>query len=162
MAVSKAGPLLLPISLTQGPKDPGIHLPYSLLCVHRDCPVGGLDHLQDEEELGVPAGDEERDAQLRALLRNPPGRIPVILPGDGQGAEDVSSQGELLIPQSWEQAIYIFCPQVTIFHSFTQSLPISTFPQSFSVQLVAARPALLLAHLHLRRDEEVPTQAEPR
>ena len=94
MAVSKAAPLLLPTSLSQGPKDPGIHLPYSLLCVHRDCPVGGLDHLQDEEELGVPAGDEERDAQLRALLRNPPRRLPVILPGDGQGAEDVSSQGE--------------------------------------------------------------------
>ena len=47
-------------------------------------------------------------------------------------------------------------------NNLSQLHTISTFPQSFSVQLVAARLALLLAHLHLRRDKEVPTQAEPR
>ena len=77
----------------QGPQDPGVHLPHRLLRLHRDRPVGGLDHLQDEEELGVPAGDEERDAQLWALLRNPLGRLPLLLPGHGQGAPDVSSEG---------------------------------------------------------------------
>ena len=77
----------------QGPQDPGVHVPHRLLRLHRDRPVGGLDHLQDEEELGVPAGDEERDAQLWALLRNPLGRLPLLLPGHGQGAPDVSSEG---------------------------------------------------------------------
>ena len=77
----------------QRPKDPGVHLPHCLLCVNRDRPVGGLDHLQDQEELSVPAGDEERDAQLWALLRNPAGRFSVLLPRHGQGAQDVSSEG---------------------------------------------------------------------
>ena len=77
----------------QGPQDPGVHVPHRLLRLHRDRPVGGLDHLQDEEELGVPAGDEERDAQLWALLRNPLGRLPLLLPGHGQGAPHVSSEG---------------------------------------------------------------------
>ena len=77
----------------QRSKDPGVHLPHCLLCVNRDRPVGGLDHLQDQEELSVPAGDEERDAQLWALLRNPAGRFSVLLPRHGQGAQDVSSEG---------------------------------------------------------------------
>ena len=77
----------------QGPQDPGVHLPHRLLRLHRDRPVGRPDHLQDEEELGVPAGDEERDAQLWALLRNPLGRLPLLLPGHGQGAPHVSSEG---------------------------------------------------------------------
>ena len=77
----------------QGPQDPGVHVPHRLLRLHRDRPVGRPDHLQDEEELGVPAGDEERDAQLWALLRNPLGRLPLLLPGHGQGAPDVSSEG---------------------------------------------------------------------
>ena len=81
--------------LAQGSEDPRVHLPHCLLCLNRDRPVGGLDHLQDAEEQRVPARDEERDAQLWPLLRDTLGRLSLLLSRHGQGVADVSSEGNL-------------------------------------------------------------------
>lgn len=39
-------------------KDRGVHLSHGLLRQHRHRPVGRPDHLQDQEELRLPAGHE--------------------------------------------------------------------------------------------------------
>ena len=114
-------------------------MPHSLLRVHRDRAVGGLDHLQDQEELCVPAGHEERHVELWTLLRNSLGRLPVLLSWHGQGSQDVSTEGSTLFRNN-------------------QSASFSTF----SVQLVAACPSLLLADIHLRRDQKIPSAAKSR
>ena len=66
---------------------------HRLLCVHRGVAVGAPHHLQDPEELPVPAGNEEWDDELRTRVRDPSGRVPLLHPGYGQGAKDVPAQG---------------------------------------------------------------------
>lgn len=39
-------------------EDRGVHLPHGLLRQHRHRAVGRSDHLQDQEELSLPAGHE--------------------------------------------------------------------------------------------------------
>ena len=114
-------------------------MPHGLLRVHRDRAVGGLDHLQDQEELCVPAGHEERHAELWTLLRNSLGCLPLLLSWHGQGSQDVSSKGSILGRNN-------------------QSASFSTF----SVQLVATCPTLLPPDLHLRRDQKIPSPAKSR
>lgn len=47
--------VLADIQRSQGP---GVHVPHSVLCVHRRGAVGGLDHLQDPPKLHCPPGHE--------------------------------------------------------------------------------------------------------
>merc|ERR1712141_783189 len=70
--------------------------PSRLLRLHRRRAVGRLDHLQDQEELRVPAGHEEPLHELRSLLRDPPRRHPVLHARHGQGPEDVPSEDQLV------------------------------------------------------------------
>ncbi len=62
--------------------------------------MGRPHHLQDQEELSVPAGDEEWDDELRPRVRDSSGRVPLLHPGHGQGAEDVPPGLHLVAPRS--------------------------------------------------------------
>merc|ERR1711951_87975 len=52
--------------------------------------------LQDQDELSVPAGHEELLLELRPLLRDCPGCLPLLLPRLGCGLEDVPSLLQLV------------------------------------------------------------------
>ena len=71
---------------------------HRLLRLHRGGAVGRSHHLQDKEELRLPAGNEESFPQLRSDIRDLPGRLPVLHPRHGQGPEDVPSQAHLVAP----------------------------------------------------------------
>merc|ERR1719412_1501080 len=83
----------------QGQEDLGVPLPHRLLRLHRGGPVGRPHHLQDQEEFSVPAGHEEQHDELRFVLRDRPGRLPLLHPGHGQGAENVPPGLLLVAPR---------------------------------------------------------------
>ena len=64
-------------------------MPHGILRLNRDRAVGRSHHLQDAAQLGVPAGHEQHLPQLWTLLRNRPGRLPLLHAGHGQGTENV-------------------------------------------------------------------------
>merc|ERR1712038_1863055 len=57
-------------------EDPGVHLPHRLLRLHCHCAMGRSHHLQDKEELRLPAGNEEHVHELWSLFRDSPGCLP--------------------------------------------------------------------------------------
>merc|ERR1712210_95076 len=70
--------------------------PSHLLRLHRCRPVGRSDHLQDKEELCVPAGHEEPLHELWPCLRDSSCCCPLVHARHGQGPEDVPSEDQLV------------------------------------------------------------------
>merc|ERR1712037_177564 len=78
-------------------EDPGVHLSHCLLCLHRYRPVGRSHHLQDQETVSIPARYEELVHELWPRLRDLPGHLPLLLPGHGQGSQDVPALLQLVV-----------------------------------------------------------------
>merc|ERR1712226_1183424 len=78
------------------PQDQLVAAGHALLPPHRGGPVGRSHHLQDQEAVCVPAGNEEPLHELWHLLRDPARYCPVLHPRHGQGPEDVPPQDQLV------------------------------------------------------------------
>ena len=68
---------------------------YRFLRLNRGGTVGGFDHLQDPPKLPRSPRNAKLGPQLWSSVRDSVGCLPLILPRNGQGLENVPSQVSL-------------------------------------------------------------------